>query len=345
VRIFVLYPGHASSTIDVADGWVNALKALGHDVQDWHHHEVLTFYETAFAAWHDKNRGFNPGVGEVIWMASRAAIAQMVVTPPDIIIVVTGLAVHRDFYVAVKKLGIPMALILTESPYADQLQQDMCRAIRPDVVFVNERNSVNLYSGMGLRAMYLPHSYDPKRHYPRKVPPGFQSDVCFIGTLYPERKALFDTVDWTGINRKFICQELGDSSPDRIENAEAANYYCGAKICLNLHRTVMGVNANEMVHIDIGDAWSTNPRTFEIAACGGFQIADNARGELEVALSGTVPTFRTARELETLVRYFLSADEERQRIARLQAEQVRGCSFEERGRTIVIPELERLWQK
>ncbi len=295
------------------------------------------------------NPDFHNEESKLLYLSSREAVADIVEHPCDVVLMVTGLPVHKVFYDAMHRLGIPVAMMLTESPYSDDSQLQMCRATQPAAVFVNERNSLLKFEQW--HATYLPHSFDPARHYPRKVSREYQSDVCFIGTMYPERKELLDAIDWTGIHTRFIGpgltvsnEQLQQDGKVRLDNAEVANYYCGAKINLNLHRTVRGAHDDVLVHIDDSEAWSIGPRAYEIAACGSFQIADSTRGELEEVFNGAVPTFRTASELERMVRYYLSNDEERQRIARLQHQMVELCSFEERARQIVLPILEALWQ-
>lgn len=348
MKVLVIYPGHAMSTIDVAEGWANGLEAAGLDVRRFHYHNVLAFYSEAFRRWKELTPSFEYKDGDILFMASRAAIADIVQFPPDVVIVVTGLAVHIVLYEALKKLTVPLVLILTECPYLDESQGDLCQAVKPDAIFVNDRASLGNFDG----AIYLPHSFDPARHCPAYVRDKYRSDVCFIGTMYPERREIIETMNWEGIDLRLVGTKLGmvgqQLAMDKegwITNAEAANYYRGAKICLSLNRTVKGAKDNHLEHIRECEAWSLSPRHYEIAACGGFQIAQDGRPELWEVFGDTVPTFRTARGLEELVRYYLSNDEERWRLARLQHDKVHGCSFEERARNIVIPKLEELWQK
>jgi spore maturation protein CgeB len=181
-----------------------------------------------------------------------------------------------------------------------------------------------------------------------KVEEEYQSDVCFVGTMYPERIELLNSVNWDGIDTKFIGPNLeapngmiSMGATNRLPNTEVAKYYAGAKICLNIDRTVTGECVNGTQHISEGEAWSLGPRAYEIAASGSFQIGQR-RAEMEELFGGLVPTFRTADELESLVRHYLNNDEERQRLAKLQMERVKPCSFGERARKIVIPNLERI---
>jgi len=85
--------------------------------------------------------------------------------------------------------------------------------------------------------------------------------------------------------------------------------------------------------------WSLGPRAYEIAACGGFQIAQAGRGELEEVFGDTVPVFETAQGMQALATFYVEHDKERQRLARLQNERVLPCSFDNRAQEIVLPKL------
>ncbi len=348
MNVTLFYPGHATSTIDVATGLEGGLRACGVKVRTFEYHDVLSFYYVALQAWEARNPEFKFDEGKLLYLGTREAISDVVEHPPDAVVMVTGLVTHKTFYDAMHRLGVPVVLILTESPYLDDIQLDLCKAAKPSFVFTNEAMSTGK-----LKCDYLPHSYDPRRHTPKGEK--YECDVVFIGTVYPERRALLDSVDWTGIDVKFIgpdvqfdathgTPEMADKN--RIENSEAAKWYRGAKICLNLNRTVKGRSEDgKTTHIEPGEAWSLGPRPYEVSACGGFQLSDNTRGELEDVYKGHVPTFETGRELERLVRHYLENDEERQRLARLQQNDVRYCTFEERARSRLLPVLEELQQR
>jgi spore maturation protein CgeB len=128
---------------------------------------------------------------------------------------------------------------------------------------------------------------------------------------------------------------------NRIEggmaNEELAKFYNGAKISLNIHRTSKGVWDDRLQHIEGNEAWSLGPRAFEIAACGGFQISDDTRGELFEVFYDFVPTFETAEEMEHLIREYLADDEARQRVGMEQFRAVQPCSFRHRAEEILLP--------
>jgi spore maturation protein CgeB len=345
MRILVVYPGHATSTVDVAIGWENTLKKLGHDVKAFRYHDALAFYQKALQWWGRHNKQFTYNDDQPLYMASTRAVAEVVQDAPQVILIVTGTAMHKEFYACMKRLGMPMALIMTESPYADLLQYDMCKAVEFDAVFVNDKASVLKFADFG--GVYLPHSYDPARHYPRQTDK--KCDVFFVGTMYPERKKLLRACNWEGLDAKIVGPALTKHGGNvamgikrRLTNEEAAEWYAGAKVCLSLNRTVMGSCLNGLMNIGEGDAWSLGPRSYEIAACGGFQIAEGGRGELKEVFGDSVPACANAKELEELTRFYVAHDEERQRMAQRQMAAVQPCTFQRRAEEIVLPVLEKL---
>ncbi|MEX2015106.1 MAG: glycosyltransferase, partial [Candidatus Hydrogenedentales bacterium] len=86
---------------------------------------------------------------------------------------------------------------------------------------------------------------------------------------------------------------------ERFDAAQFGKIVAGAQINLNLHASQQhaGVDA---------DADAVNPRVFEIAACGGFQLCDACRGiETLFDVETEVPVYRDLRELRLLIRKYL----------------------------------------
>jgi spore maturation protein CgeB len=347
MRVQLVYPGHSTSTIDVAIGLAQGLKASGVEVHEVLTHDLFAFYQGALAYWEENNRSFEWNDSDVGYMAACIAVADMLQRPADIALVVTGITLHKTYYECMKRLGVPIAVALTESPYSNDWQKAFVDAVKPDVVFVNDKASTELLGGT-----YLPHSYNPSVHHQMTVGDEYKSDVCFVGTLYPERRELLSGVNWEGI--KFVGLggememhngQVTMATKGRISNEEAVRYYNGAKIVLNLQRTVKGAYEKDLEHIGVDEAYSIGPRAYEVAACGAFQIAQDGRPEYAQVFGDSVPMFRTSAELEGLARRFLSADEERLRLTAKQSLAVQGCSFEARARQIVIPLLEGVWRR
>jgi spore maturation protein CgeB len=111
-------------------------------------------------------------------------------------------------------------------------------------------------------------------------------------------------------------------------------------VCLNLHRGLLGMDLASDEQVKPEETWSLGPRAYEIAACGGFQIAQAGRGELEEVFGDTVPVFETGEEMEAFARFAVHHDDLRAQTAHLQRRAARPCTFERRAKDIVLPILE-----
>jgi len=95
----------------------------------------------------------------------------------------------------------------------------------------------------------------------------------------------------------------------RLTPVEYVKIFNASKINLNLHSSMERDGVEPF-----GDF--INPRTFELAACGAFQLLDPRLYLPEqLELGKEAVTFRDSREMEQLIDYYLAHPEERQQIA------------------------------
>jgi spore maturation protein CgeB len=344
MRILLIYPGHSHSTIDVAAGYDRALKNLGHTVLAFNYHNQLAFYMEAVKYWMKRNKTFRPKDRDeaIMMVASEQVIVEVVDFVPDLILIVSGFALHRRAYDLMAKLCRPMVLILTESPYLDEEQTSIIQQGHIDLVFTNDKSSVIPLRETDKPVEYLPHSYDPYRHYKKVCMDKYDSDVFFFGTWWPERQRLFKGLDrW--IKRQGYKPNLGGVSHSKkrgmISNQEMVRYYSSTKIALNHHRTVIGVEDGQEKHIN-GGAYSLGPRAFEIAACEAFQLCDGARSELFEVFGDTVGVYTGPDDLRDQLWHYLRFEDERKEMAQAAFERVKACSFENRATDILMPAIE-----
>ena len=347
MRILLAYPGHSHSTIDVASGYVSALRQLGHEVSTFDYHNRIAFYDAALTYWAEQNPDFKRGSADALVLASEPIAIEAIDFVPDVVLIVCGLSLHRRAFELLHRLALPMVLLLTESPYADAVQTEVIKKGHITAVLTNDKASVlPLREATGQRVEYLPHSYDPARHYPQQVSDEYRSDVYFFGTWWPERRAMFTRLLGSQDGRRFNLggvTPISGEVPALLSNEELARHYAGTKVAINHHRTIRGNDpAGHELHISTGDAWSLGPRAFEIAACGAFQLCDGTRPELREVFGDTVAIYRNGRDLVNQVNYFLLHEAERVAMAEAALNCVRPCSFEQRAQNIVIPLLEEV---
>lgn len=319
MKVLFVWPICTFSVWDVARGYRHAFaKILGEEnVRDYNLNTRTEYHRKAYLGVNGKN----PPVDKLAQSATECVLNEALYFGADVVFIVSGLNFHPIGTWLLNKVGIHTAVVMTESPYDDENQQDWvtCSGLISGItVFTNELSSAKKYNWN-----YLPHAYDPKTHYAREIDFYQQCDVMMMATGWAERQKLFEEVNWDGIDFRLygIWPMIGDDSPIHkylwpicVENPNLPELYSAAKICLNVHRHGDG-------------AISLNPRSYEVAACGAFQLSD-FRPELPDVFGDSVPTFSDAKDLEQQIRYYLGHEDERLRLAKESYEKVLGHTFD-----------------
>jgi len=329
MKLLVIQPGASYSTADVFEGLIRSWQMLGHEVIRYNLDGRISRADSWLKFNYDKatKEGFkvdHPTIQDTTYLASAEAVLVALRHLPDWVVIVSGMYFHQDAMIMLKRARQKTALILTESPYDDEPQFRILPYA--DVVFVNDKYSVETFSKVHRRVSYLPHAYDPAKHLVMDdeeddVP---AHDVVFVGTGFRERIELLARIDWEGIDLGLYgSYELLDDMPDAreklepfvrggiVENRRTASLYRKAKIGINFHRTSMGFGLNVG---QISRAYSLNPRMYELAANGCFVISDH-RPEMTEVFGDLVPTFSDAREAEALIRRWLKDEDGRKAVS------------------------------
>ena len=170
------------------------------------------------------------------------------------------------------------------------------------------------------RVCYLPCAADPAVHRPLTLSPAEQEEfgarLAFVGAGYRNRRLAFRPLLELGLRiwgsewqAAGLLDEAVQRAAARVPTEDAVRIFNATAVNLNLHSStyVDGVDPR-------GDF--VNPRTFEIAAAGAFQLVD-LRSLLPPLFEPGVElsTFTDARELPDLVRYYLARPGDRAAIA------------------------------
>lgn len=335
MRVFVIAPGHAFSTLDVCHGLVAGLEANGVETIEFPLHDTLESMDLLVGAAKHLQIAPPHGYPDPLLLASAGIPGLVMARQPDWVIAIHGQNIPPTIPVVLRRGGYRTALLCTESPYQTaQFERD--RAQHYDVVLTTERTAPALFD-LNAHAYYLPHAWHPARHTP-DGPRAEPCDVYLCGTRYPERAALLDSVDWSGIDlRDHTLHYQNGQTPIEIlsqvqDNATVATHYRAARISLNHHRA--SVDFQTDARIPAGSAESLNPRAYEVPACGGFLISD-ARAELDDLFGESVPTYTDAASLERLIRYYLAHEAERRALAARQHAAIAAHSWTQRARTLM----------
>ncbi len=339
LKILVVNPIYGGS-LPTANYIKDALLNLGHSVDVMESDKFQdSFFEINKVTSNEQNKGalislFTNFLGE-------AAVAKAVEARPDLIIAVAQAPLGKETLSRLKALNVPLVFWFVEDfrvlPYWEKVVQHY------DYIFTIQKGDFfdKLKSKGVNNYYYLPQACSPERHckftIPDKEKKYFGSDLSFMGAGYYNRKVFFEKL--IDFDFKIWGSEWDMASPagrlvqkdgTRVDEDECVKIYNAAKINLNLHSSSFHEGVNP-----IGDF--VNPRTFEIAACGGFQLVDY-RSELPelFEIGKEIVCYKNIDELRSLITYYCKNPGEREEIAgRGQFRAKRDHTFENRMREML----------
>ena len=344
MKILLVHPGATWSVHDLWQGVNDALRRAGVEVVDCALDGRLEFAARFLDYLYKKHQGKMPfpTLDDKIYMASTGILERAMFHLPDWVLIIGGCNVHPDGMALLRRAGMKVVTLLTESPYQFDQEKELVR--RSNVVFTNERSAIESFRPYCERVYYWQHAMDTKRHLQHigqaKVEDVPAHDVVFVGTGFIERINLLRGINLEDIDLGLYGEWslLGSRAKLRkhirgklTANSKAAALYRKAKIGLNLHRS--SVEYTRKTEHVLG-AESMNPRCYELAAAGLFFISDY-RAEMDDVFNGLVPTFETAKEAEGLIRYYLAHDQEREEIAAQLPALVQEETFDNRIKKIL----------
>ncbi|GAB6087930.1 CgeB family protein [Alkaliphilus crotonatoxidans] len=205
---------------------------------------------------------------------------------PKLIITMNSSALSLDIVTQLRRSGFRVALWCTDDPYDND--SSIRRARFFDLVFTTEIAAVPHYRSVGCRIVhYVPLGADTMHYKPMSVEPKYQSEICILGTAFDVRLAAVDYMAsylnsrntlivgnmWERLNHYPMLQNKVRSGV--FDPNEAAKYYAGAQIVINIHRAFdcryLNRNSRRIQGL------SPNNRVFDVAATKTFQIISYRR--------------------------------------------------------------------
>jgi len=327
MKLMVVSPPHGYTTRDVWKRVLSGLAANGVEVLPYDLLPRWRMWDELLALGEKKGMNIPSGIGANV-LAYEPIVGAAIKHDADAVLLVCPQYFPGPIAHVLRKAGKKTIGYWTEAPYEDTTQAPL-QSSDFDFAFVNDRYSVDLFRAFNPATFYLPHSFDPAIHYAPEEE-ARDDKVVFIGTGYSGRWDFFNRVDWSGID--FELRGIWRRRPGRqrlnkyiqagvMENDETATMYRQNAVGLSLHRTQRYSMAE--FEIDEGDAYSVGPRTYELAACGCFQISDYRRELIDI-FGDTVPVYETPEELGAIVRQAISDPVWRQEKAAQQRLAVQG---------------------
>lgn len=338
LRILVVLPLYGGSE-PIGRYCAEALKKLGHSVRVFDAPALLDGYKGIKKIDVTPNRSERL-INSFLRLVSQAAWTQAEEQNSQIVLALAQAPLSRATLAKMRQAGMKTAMWFVE----DYRVFDYWRAYAPlyDAFAVIQKEPFlgELRKIGQEHSFYLPLAALPEFHAPLKLSPAekkeYGADISFLGSGYPNRRVAFRPLagknfkiwgtEWDGEN---VLKDHVQRNGARITAEESVKIYNASKINLNLHSNLDG-----NLLISRGDF--VNPRTFELAAMGAFQLTDKRELMPELFDPDEIATFETIDEFYECIERFLRDPEAREKYARKARERVlRDHTYERRMETFV----------
>lgn len=317
LHVAVVGPLYGGS-LPVARYAVSALEALGHRVTWIDHSPHHASYQII-----EQLRDFRLRAtvqAKLVEVLGILTLARLAEDPPDLLLALAQAPLTLPILERLRQKKFVTAIWFIENyrhlTYWQQL------AAGYDFWFVFQRGACEqaLREAGARQVVYLPLAADPAVHRPLALTAEeraeFGADVSCVGAGYQNRRAILPWLmqpDWTFKVWGNEWEGAGALKPvlqrggARLDTETCVKVFNATTININLHSyTGDGLDP---------EPDSVNPRTFELAACGAFQVTDQRALLPELFGAEQLATFHAADELVPLVRRFLREPEARRAMA------------------------------
>ena len=313
LRILCVLPMYGGS-LPIGRYCVRALAQMGHIVEEFDAPALYPSYEAleSMRVTSDRLQYLQNSYLQVV---AQAVLAKAETFEPDLVLAMAQAPLTRQALKRLRRDGVATAMWFVEDwrlftywkGYA--AHYDLFAVIQKEPFF-DELAAIGQDN-----ALYLPLAAQPDVHAPLDLDAverrKWGADVSFMGAGYPNRRLAFRELarpgfkiwgtEWDGDHVLEPYVQLGGA---RVSSEQCVRIFNATKVNLNLHSSIQ---AKELV--SRGDF--VNPRTFEVAACGGFQLVDE-RGLLpELFSDDEMATVSSIKELAEKTDYFLEHEDER----------------------------------
>lgn len=324
LRILVVLPLYGGS-LPIGRYCAKALSGMGHAVRIF---DAPAFH-SAFTGL--KNLELPPSAlgpleNSFLQVLNQAIWAQVEHFEPAFVLALAQAPLNRLTLQKLRKAGVRTAMWFVEDWQIFDYWQTYAPLYDVFAVIQKDPFQEKLAAAGQPHAPYLPLAALPEFHRPLALSAEeereYGADIGFLGAGYPNRRLAFRPLagrnfkiwgsDWEGESVLAPCiQRQGQ----RIGEEESVKIYNASRINLNLHSSLKTETL-----VSHGDF--VNPRTFELASMGAFQLVDRRRLLPELFAEDELACFDSEAELYEKIDYFLSHPDERARFCRRARERV-----------------------
>ena len=313
LRIAVVGPIYGGS-LPITRYAVSALESLGHQVR-WLDHSVhATSYHQLELLKNSQHRlALQSKYAE---MLSRVTMAQLAEDPPDLVLSLAQAPLILPMLEHLRRKRFLTAMWFVENYRHLTYWQQLAAGYDYWFVIQQEPCIAALKQAGAKEVRYLPMAADPSVHRPLELTQAereeYGSDVSFVGAGYVNRREIFPRLlghewtfklwgnEWDGAaDLTSVLQRNGA----RIDTDTCQKVFNASVVSLNLHSWA-GTGLDP-------DGDFVNPRTFELAACGAFQLTDRRSLLPDLLTANEVATVSSPDELPGEITRWLREPEQR----------------------------------
>jgi spore maturation protein CgeB len=264
-------------SLPVARYVVNALEALGHRVSWVDHSPHYAGYQNFETIRDHRLRAtVQQRMSETLAVVSLAHVAE---DPPDLVLALSQAPLTMAVLEQMRRKKVLTAMWFVENFRHLTYWQQMVTGY--DFWFVMQQAAcLDAFRKAGAsQVSYLPLAAEPAIHHPMSLTPQerqeFGADVSFLGAGYRNRRHILPSLVGHGWTFKLWGNEW--DNPVALESVLQRE---GARIDTPTSVKIFNATSvNINLHSYTGDGFDpegdgVNPRTFELASCGAFQVVD-----------------------------------------------------------------------
>lgn len=318
LRILVVSPLYGGSH-PIARYAARGFQQLGHDAQFLDFAPFYPAHQALPQMTREKN-GFNHLSREWLKFLGEILLSRVRDVRPDLVFCLAQAPVDPPLVKALKAEGVLVAYWFVEDYQVFPYWRDLAPAV--DVFFALQKEPFfsELHQAGARHAAFLPLAANPEIYRPLALSADerkrYGADLAFVGAGYRNRQEFFrgfldlDFKIWgSDWNLQSPLGHLIQNRGARVSEDEAVIIFNASRVNLNLHSSPFHPGINP-------DGDYLNPRVFDLAGAGAFQLVDR-RSQLPEFFQpeGELATFSNLTEARDKIGYFLGHEEERRGMA------------------------------
>jgi len=235
---------------------------------------------------------------------------------PDLLFVVKGESILPGTITAIKQLGVTTADWIIDEPTGVYYPAGKITNIPEyDYLFSFDNSYVPLIKKLGGKHVtFLPISVE-ETYFKERIPLAkrqYTSDVCFIGTYWPERATLFKLIADKNLHIYGPHWSEKLAPDDSLRPHLRRKQIKGDAACAYFNLTKINLNQTHQQAVDGG----INLRIPEVIATRSFLLTNELKGLEKIFVPGKhLVTYTTPADFKRKIEYYLSHPDERDKIA------------------------------